>query len=94
MINHRTTAAFRILLNSKYGYDQLLGASPGYVEQWAIQKVEMTFREHGNPVDVTQLLKHMKILFAGMFDEKSFKMKLALKGIETKITNQTTKSTW
>ena len=92
MINHRTTAAFRILMNSTYGYGQLLGASPGYAERWAIQKVETDFREHGNPVDVTQLLKHMKILFAGGFNEKSFKMKLALKGIETKITSQTTKS--
>lgn len=94
MINHRATAAIRILLNSKYGYNKLSDASPGYMEQWVIQQVEMDFREHGNPVDVTRLLKHMKILFPGVFNEKSFKMKLALKGIETKTTSQTTKSTW
>lgn len=89
MTDNWTTSAFRILLNSKYGYDQSFGASPGYAERWAIQMVEMDFREHGNPVDVTKVLK----LFAGMFNEKSFRMKLALKGIETKITRQTTKST-
>lgn len=92
MINHRTTAAFWILRNSIFGYNRLFSIE--YLEQWATQQVEISFQEHRNPADVTKLLEHMKILSSGLFDEKSFKMKLALKGIETKVIRQTTESTW